>query len=501
MPKRTPRQKLESEIEKRLDEINEEEDNNIEQWINDNVKIDGNEYDDYDEDVDIDNDGNDNDIEEDGNDNDENDVNNEEEDNDDTTEIKPTNVQKVVPEAEDNKIICDSSDKPKVEVSVTDKSEKIDPKTLKQKTKETINQIFETAESLEKSNEFVRDYDEYLEHDSELYTLYRKFMLQPTNIPDHINTKQHSLQDYITTLTNFPYNPYDSTNTALLHSHPEQVIYLTRLGKLFNYDFIPKDRTDFRFYDIADKISAYLTKKARDVPTTIFEYRILVIMLTRLQINLCTDIELALRDNEKPTMTAAFKKALMHDIETMKHIQRHDMKTMISWNEFLIHFLDTDTSKMIYRFRDNGTLRRQIIECYKDVETGQVGAIEGLLGNTLKCYIPSVSTSYFYVIKAIYLMCRLLSVYIVNKLYANKSEKQIIDDLITLATSAELTYEAFNHTMKRTNRVLPKYKYPISQNMQMYILDHATVGGPFMLLKMMEKSLPVLAEDIKNIAD
>lgn len=365
--------------------------------------------------------------------------------------------------------------------------------------KETLNQIFEAADVLSKSPEFEVDHSDYTSQ-SETHELYRRFVYQPTNAPD-IGYRPHSLQSFITTMTNIDYNPFDSTNVALLHKHPDQVVYLSRLSKLFSYEFIPKDRTDFRFYDIGSNICKFLTSKYAMVPTTTIEYKLITIMLGRLEINMCTDIELSLRDNEKPTMSTTFKRALLLDVERMSTIQERKGKTMASWNEFLNSFFDTDARKQFYRFRDNRTLRKQLAACYRDIENDYVGSLESLVGNTLKCYFPSIAITYFYVIRSIYLMARLLSVYIHTKMYEGKNIDVIIDDLIVIAKSSVIVYEAFNFTMKRTNRVLPKFKHELSQNMEMYILDHSTVGGPFYLLKMLERSLPVIAEDIvKNNA-
>ena len=95
-----------------------------------------------------------------------------------------------------------------------------------------------------------------------------------------------------------------------------------------------------------------------------------------------------------------------------------------------------------------------------------------------------------------YIISRMLSVYVTHGFNKNKSLEEIANDIYVIASAGVMMYENKNYIYKQAPRSMPKYDKPISQETQMYILNHLLTGGQYYLLKMFEESLPSLANDI-----
>ena len=122
--------------------------------------------------------------------------------------------------------------------------------------------------------------------------------------------------------------------------------------------------------------------------------------------------------------------------------------------------------------------------------------VENLLGNILKCYLPSIALNYFYAIKSIYIIARLTSLYIQLGLFKGKSTEEVMNDLFVIGASGAIVYENKSFIFKQATRSLPGYDKPLSNETKLYILNHLMTGGQFYILKMMEESLPVIASDL-----
>ena len=73
---------------------------------------------------------------------------------------------------------------------------------------------------------------------------------------------------------------------------------------------------------------------------------------------------------------------------------------------------------------------------------------------------------------------------------------QVLEDLYTLSVAGVVVYENKNFIYKQTNRTLPNYDKPLSNETKLYILNHFLTGGQFYLLKMLEESIPVITTDL-----
>ena len=353
-----------------------------------------------------------------------------------------------------------------------------------------INDINAQVENIEQSGNYKKiKTDKYLS-DADLYNVYYQYIIGKLFVPLNCGLKLDT-NEYINNTTVFKYNAFDTPNMSMQHTIPEKVIYIKKLNQIFNHEFINNKSGDFHFNDLDKQIVKFLYKY-KDYGTTKIEYGIIKSLMGKLIISLNTSCELALRDNTKSTLNTEFKQAVIRDIECMKYIQSTDGKTYASWKTFLNSLFSLDSDKLIYVHNNYKSLNNKLKTAYdSDFLT------ENLLANMLKCYLPSIAINYFYVIKSIYLIVRLLSIYIQEKKYIKDNDfkefDDIVNDIYTIGTIGTILYENKVFILKQIPRSLPRYDKQISEQTQMYILNHLLTGGQYYILKMLEESLPVVA--------
>ena len=353
-----------------------------------------------------------------------------------------------------------------------------------------INDINAQVENIEQSGNYKKiKTDNYLP-DADLYNVYYQYIIGKLFVPLNCGLKLDT-NEYINNTTVFKYNAFDTPNMSMQHTIPEKVIYIKKLNQIFNHEFINNKSGDFHFNDLDKQIVKFLYKY-KDYGTTKIEYGIIKSLMGKLIISLNTSCELALRDNTKSTLNTEFKQAVIRDIECMKYIQSTDGKTYASWKTFLNSLFSLDSDKLIYVHNNYKSLNNKLKTAYdSDFLT------ENLLANMLKCYLPSIAINYFYVIKSIYLIARLLSIYIQEKKYIKDNDfkefDDIVNDIYTIGTIGTILYENKVFILKQIPRSLPRYDKQISEQTQMYILNHLLTGGQYYILKMLEESLPVVA--------
>ena len=353
-----------------------------------------------------------------------------------------------------------------------------------------INDINAQVESIEQSGDYKNiKTDKYLP-DTDLYGVYYQYVIGKLFVPLNCGLKLDT-NEYINNTTVFKYNAFDTPNMSMQHTIPEKVIYLKKLNQIFEHEFINNKSGDFHFNDLDKQIVTFLYKY-KNYGTTKIEYGIIKSLMGKLIISLNTSCELALRDNTKSTLNTEFKQAVIRDIECMKYIQSTDGKLYTSWKTFLNSLFSLDSDKLIYVHNNYKSLNNKLKIAYdSDFLT------ENLLANMLKCYLPSIAINYFYVIKSIYLIARLLSIYIQEKKYIENNDfkefDDIVNDIYTIGTIGTILYENKVFILKQIPRSLPRYDKQISEQTQMYILNHLLTGGQYYILKMLEESLPVVA--------
>ena len=380
----------------------------------------------------------------------------------------------------------------KVEVG-TKKAKSLKPEEIEQKIYEAKQKLTTTIE--EQVNEMEAngncrklDMIDYTPG-SENYTWFKNYILNPLSIPSRITTRL-SLNEYINSVTKFRYNCFDSPNESMMHPIPERVILANKLNKIFNHKFINPESSDYHFADLDKQVMEYISR-FKDDGTLMIEYMIPQRFIGKLIMALNSDVELALRDNTKPTLNSQFKQVIIHDIQTMKYIQNQQGKLYTSWKTFIDNLLGVGSENLIYVLDTYRNLGNKLLSAYKTDFL-----IETLFANCLRCYLPSIAMNYFYAVKSVYIIARLLSIYASHGFNKNKSLDEIANDLYVIASSGVMMYENKNFIYKQAPRSMPKYDKPISQETQMYILNHLLTGGQYYLLKMFEECLPSLANDL-----
>lgn len=79
---------------------------------------------------------------------------------------------------------------------------------------------------------------------------------------------------------------------------------------------------------------------------------------------------------------------------------------------------------------------------------------------------------------------------------SNRSKDQIMNDLNVICAVGVIIYENKNYIFKQTSHSLPTSRSEVSEKTNMYILNHLFTGGQYYLLKMFERSAPVMGNMI-----
>jgi hypothetical protein len=321
-------------------------------------------------------------------------------------------------------------------------------------------------------------------NDSAYDRLFR-FMMQPSNIQPTI--MQLSARDYIRHITIYPsYDPYDSPDPNRPHSIAEKAHYLLRLNALLDDRVF--DYTTLDFADIDGNICKYL---GREMPhTTILETLIVKNFAMRLAVLLCTSTEMAFRDNDNSRIDAKFRKVIARDYaEVAAACGARDNKAYVSWETFCNALTNIRDENLIYRFDGYDRLSLQLDQAY-DVDF----MMENLLGTMMKSMFPSIALDYFYAMKSIYILGRLLSLYVKRDRRADATLESITEELYTIAVAAITCYENKQMLYKQLVRKSPQYnKGTIHHHTEAYLFHHYAVGGQYYMLKTMEQAIPLLA--------
>jgi hypothetical protein len=292
-----------------------------------------------------------------------------------------------------------------------------------------------------------------------------------------------SAKKFIEDITLFKYNPFDSPDFSMCHSIEEIAVILMSVSELFHFQFLDlaKEIQSYHFRDLDTKIYEFLKTK-NDIPTTKVEYYIIRSFINKLILSLHTSEDFAFKDNSKILINTDFKKVIAEDVKNLSHIQKEKGKTFTSWTTFKDILLDFKQDGKIYKHISNQRLNEMI---KKSLNINF--SFEGIFASALKCYTPAIALDYFYALKAVIILGRLISVYV------NAVEKPKIIDLYHIAVVSISTYENKYHIISQTARAIPKYEKGLSEETQAYYVNHLISGPQFMLLKMLEKCIPILA--------
>jgi hypothetical protein len=264
------------------------------------------------------------------------------------------------------------------------------------------------------------------------------------------------------------------------------MIILKRLGELFNFPFVDLSQAqNYHFRDLDAKLLEFLALH-KNVKSLTLEGQILKNFINKLIISLHTSEEYAFKNNSRILIDMNFRRVVSSDLKLLAQMQNPKEKTFISWVNFRDAMLDIKQEGKIYKFDNIQSLNSKISDSYR-----RDFLLEGLFGAALKCYSPSIALSYFYTIKSVYILVRLLSIYI--QLVAPRTKKHY-ENIYYIAAAALLSYENKFHILAQVPRSPPKLKNnKLSEETQAYYINHLLAGPQFLLLKMLEKTALCIA--------
>lgn len=364
-------------------------------------------------------------------------------------------------------------------------------KQIKESIKQQSKNIAKQAEQLKKSGEFEPDY-EYIEKNMNFFN---NFLLHNLNFDIDMNISQ-ILHDW----TNFKYMPFGELRTNYIKQISDRVVCIEELSKIFKHNFITyMNHTNYRFDSLSFEMCKFIgiTKDADKIPFN-FEYMFIHAMLSKLLICMLSNVDRCFSD-KKIQININFKKAIQTYLNEMSHIISNKNKISTSWEVFEHCLLVSSHDSEIYTFRGSQDLKNKLIECYKDAKNNEPQfLLEQLIGNTLKTFIPTIAYSYFIVIKNIYIMGRLISIYMNKHIDKNKTKKEIMYDFYVIANSLTIDYEV-NYLANLNTRSAPicNNGNEMDKHTEMYYINHLIAGPQYYILKQLELSLPTLVKTMK----
>lgn len=397
-----------------------------------------------------------------------------------------TNVEPV------NEQITTDSENTKISIEVSKDQPTNEPKmSIEQAKQSFIDSLSADVEKLEQSNTTeLPNTEQYLKTSSEFNT-FMTFLVGKLFIPQAIGLNGLSMNKFINAVTTYKYDSYDSPNISINHSLSEGVIYLKRLSKIFNFEFLSSVSAKWKFDDLDTKICSFL-EQYNELQSTKLEYELVRSFLGKILISLSTTTEQAFREPKTPLINSQYKSVIDNDVKLMQKL-KSDNKWFQSWQKFMDAFYGLTADNFIYYQTDYNKINETLHKCYETDFLTEV-----TVANCLKCYFPSISLNYFYIIKCVYLLSRMITVY-VETIKDQPNIETIMNDINTIASVVTLIYENKNYIFKQTSHALPKSNSAVNEKTNMYILNHLFTGGQYYLLKMLERSVPVVANMIVDL--
>jgi hypothetical protein len=348
--------------------------------------------------------------------------------------------------------------------------------------KKVLSEILARTAALEQGYEpiIVEEYEE----SAKMHVLYKNYVLsgKPLLIP----AGTLHAKEFVNAATIFNYDPFDEPKYRLHHELHETVLIFRRLRNIFDFEFTDGNNTS---RGIDEKIFEFLAKNEH-AKTILAETSLLRNFFNKLMIALHTSEEFYFRNMHGVMLNKKFVKCIEKDIEGMNRIQssKGTAKTLASWRTFrdiLCDFNGND-SKM-YVHTTNEELNDKMVKAF---ETEQL--TEGFFAATLKCYYPAIALDYFYAIRSAYVMARLVAIY-VNKFKGKMTKENHVKNLYIVAAAATIGYENKYHLLAQIMRGVPQcMNRKLTERTQAYYANHTFAGPQYLLLKMLEKCIPVL---------
>lgn len=357
-------------------------------------------------------------------------------------------------------------------------NEKLTREDIEKNVFEAADNLLNNAQELLNMGDTWIPDSEYINNNKQFFGDFLNYSL-PSQESEQIDLKQ-----FICSITNYKYDPRSYINSSILHSVQDRVIYIYKLSKIFNYQFVKKVDMHYNFSNTEDTILEFVSTK--NYSRTVFEYNTIKSMLGKIMICASSVIELAFKKNFS-TLNKVSLSVLKEIIDPVNNLlKKSDKKIYKSWKVFTSSLLSVGQNKYIYNFKNNSELTEKLLDCYNNDFI-----LESLVGNTLKCYFPTIMIDYIEAIKIIYLFGRLITIYIHDKLYENKTLMEIENDIYAITQCMVISYETKYYKSAMIPRAFPKCENntEMSEEFRIYYASHSIVGPVYYLLNQLSLSI------------
>jgi len=365
------------------------------------------------------------------------------------------------------------------EIEKEAKEQGINQKELMQRIKTTISLLEEEAKKLEESEEFnqpIKQLSEDEINESREF-LFNTYIYSENNTSNFINERGISTDKYISEITGEKYTTTMQPKENMIDSTPRQLVYISRLSKQLNTQLLQESNIQLSFNNIDKLLCNYFkNNKINDYKNV---YVILREFFKKLIIVSLSDVELAFR-SQNNWISPEFKKLILADVVMLQTLPP---KLSKSWKIFIEELCKTNDANI---FNDISKLD-YIIHINDDF------IIEETLAKSIKCMTPCFIYNYYLIVKNMYLLCGLLDDWF-DKIRINKvlNKDELYKQLNNIIKVCLYLYENSRLHENSTARSLPYSKDPISQELQVYYLNHTITGPQYKLFKCLEKKILAL---------
>lgn len=178
----------------------------------------------------------------------------------------------------------------------------------------------------------------------------------------------------------------------------------------------------------------------------------------------------------KPCITTDYFEIINNINTEMKNMLKSNIYIKKSWFIFYDKLID---GKTYYKYTNYNDLSDRLKDCYDNKFP-----IEILLADCIKQLIPSVSLNYLNIVKYIYILGRLIVIYI------NTYTTIDMKDLIIICRAVSSLYESYYYSISMIPRGMPKFIENCSEEFKLYYISHAITGPEYYLFKQLEYSIP-----------
>ena len=342
--------------------------------------------------------------------------------------------------------------------------------------KNMLNNIMSSNDAAEKKIDF-----EYIENNKEFFKRYLDYNINNT-------VTALNLKKFVNSITNFNYDPFEGIRSNMLFSIQDRLMYMHELGKIFNDDFLGDIDIQFKMHDIDLKLAKFIEK--HKIPFNDFEHHMIKSMCGKLILSIYSDVERAFVQ-ETHCLSSDYVKNIKAIIETMKHVCFSDKYVMKSWSVFYDKLIDKRT---VYKFKDYTDITNKLKDCYDNKFL-----IEIFLADCIKTLIPSIGLSYIHAVKDIYLLARLITIYLnafmskrITSLTDEDAKKRKLIDFTVISRAVSVDYESTYFATAMIPRSMPAVNDTMSEEFKLYYISHVLTGPQYFLLKQLEYTIPVL---------